>query len=382
MRWRSECLWIPLALLPILLGLWWIPGRTGGLSDTFSQEASGKKAIFHVAEELFPRVVRSTGSLPPADPEVRTLCLLGPVRYPHEGEWERLLDWVLEGNHLIFAARHRDPEVSLEAFEVEVVEYHESGGVSDVLDRSSLGRTITWRTHGSVRVESDSWYADEGEVLLSTDQGDQVLRIPYGSGQLTVVASDLVFSNHYLARGDHPELAAEILRAGAHPEGQLAFEESVNIRGEPQAFGILFGSELRPLTLQLLLCAVLLIWRQGRRFGAISPSPEGRRRELAEHARSLGNLHLRSGTGAHALDQYLDHFHAELRSHFAGGKVEPLIQSVWEQKGDREEGELALEAYRRARSRAERSRLSGVEAAESIRDLARIQLEIQGTRRV
>ncbi len=375
MKWRVEYLWLVLFLLPIILGVWWIPGRKGGLSDTFSVEASGKKAIFYIAQELFPRVTRSTEVLPPTDPDITTLCLLGPVRYPHSGEWEKLSNWVKDGNTLIFAARHDSPNIELEHFNVSIesiLSLNSNGGNGDTEDEnntdgSDLDRKIAWRSRGAIEVQRRYRQTD---VLVTTSRGDQVIRKGHGAGTLIVVASDFVFSNSNLVNSKDRDLAVAILKAGVEEDGILAFEESVNIRGGPKAFGILFDPVIRPVTLQLILCAILFIWAKNRRMGQTLPPIDGRRREISEHARALGNLHFKAKTGGKMLQSYLEFFQAELRTRFYGSSIRQTIKRSIEDGPTCEE---ALEAYDHAVQLSGRSTISNQDAAASIRDLANIK---------
>jgi hypothetical protein len=291
-------------------------------ADSYSLSAEGKKAFFDLASSLLPQVHRSTEHLiPPEDAEV--LVLLGPAQYPERAEWQSLYDWVAQGHSLVFAARQSDPIVEMGPFEVRIVskftlnaeveaEAETSEPVLPVnqIETSLASGELDWESRAIITAPPD-----QTETLLTVDGSAHVVRRAIGQGRLIVTSSDYIFDNLPLFRGNNGVLAYRILEA-AHPQGPVYFDESLNAAGPPKVVGLLFGDPLRPLTLQLILCAVLFAWRSSQRMSQPTLVRKTRQRSLTEHATALGNLHFKVGSGSRVVASYLEYFRNELRLHY------------------------------------------------------------------
>lgn len=329
--WRVELAWAAAVVALLIAGAW--RGRSTGSSaeDSYSAAAGGKRAFFALNQSLARRVGRQLGPQLTPDDTFSTLCILGPARYPTSDEWYDLYRWVSRGNTLVFAARHSDPAVDLESFDIRVVpdslveperESSDSDKPSPENQLAELFRKpkvetelvdgeLDWQRTARIQTTRD-----DVDVLVRVDGDPLVVRQVEGAGQIVVVASDYVFCNRSLVTPNNGLLAFRIVEAGGRAEA-VAFDESLNVSGTPTVFGLLFSPRLRPLTLQAMLCAVVFGWQGGRRFGAVLPALQPPRRNICEHAIALGNLHYRAASGARALALYLDHFRNELRLHYS-----------------------------------------------------------------
>jgi hypothetical protein len=307
--------------------------RSGEEEDTYSSSFGGKKAFFDLASTLFPAVSRSTENLIPHE-GVDTLVVLGPTRYPSQVQWLMLRDWVSEGHALIFAARWQDPEVDLGPFGIQVEAFYGYDAEAEEAEASEGGRDEGQAEEeaeppplppGADEVETDlaggelEWASFAGiagdyspeEIMVSLGGSPQVVWQSVGEGFLVVASSDYIFNNVSLTQGNNGVLAFRILELG-YPAETIYFDESLNSAGGPKVVGLLFDDPFRPLTLQLLVFAVLFAWRGSRRFGPSRAERKTVHRSLTEHAAALGNLHFKAGSAGGVVASYLEYFRHEL----------------------------------------------------------------------
>ncbi len=398
-RWTTEWLWIGLLGLLMLLGFWWIPGRSGTRSDTYSAAHDGKKAFLEIIRTVGTdewtdwSVRRNKELLATALEDINTLLLLGPARLPSPREWETLEQWVDDGGRLVFAPRHDDATVDMGPFDVTIrpvaritangvvlepgdedpddedaeaiIEDFTQGtdGEDDVWDLRGALAGMTIRTDkpttdlakGNFRWLSRSYlkdYPDYARVILEARGVPQVLSMEVGYGRVVVAATDTIFANREMARRsrDNWLLAYRIFEA-VDPVTEIAFDESLNESGTPKVFGVLFNPFLRRFTLQLLLLAAIFCWWKSRRFGPADPPSEPPRRSVREHAIALGNLHFKAGTGVQAVDHYLEFFQRELGlEHYAVRRSDEPAKSG--KSGEASEASEASQASQASKARA------------------------------
>ncbi len=321
---RHEWVWIAILGILLVAGYGLIPegqpDQEG--TDSFSVSAEGKKAFYRLAKSLLVQVHRSFEYLiPPEDTD--TLILLGPAQYPDRVEWQTLYDWVADGRSLVFAARYGDPIVEMGPFDVRIVARFTPEPEAEAEDETIEPMVPLGQLETSLATGDFDWQAqgvvvappDQSEVLLAVDGSAHVIRRQVGDGLLIVASSDYIFDNLPLFQGDNAVLAYRILEA-AYPQGPVYFDESLNAAGPPKVVGLLFGDPLRPLTLQLILCAVLFAWKGSRRMGQPEIHRPTQQRSLTEHATALGNLHFKVGSSSRVVAFYLEYFRNELRLHY------------------------------------------------------------------
>lgn len=434
-KWRIEWAWLIAVLVVLVLGLYWLPGRARR-DDSYSPTPQGKRAFFTLVKHFVSDTDRHEKRLLPPGAGPQALCILGPARYPKPEEWKALHAWVSRGNTLLFAARLRDPVVDLDPFGITVVpaRYKSIPGklkralgaltaddaddaaaadddrkTKDATPGSGTPGDITGPGSGSTRGRGASAFSKlkgraaerkirttlvsgkvrwrsagalnlgltGAKVLVDSESGVQAATVAVGKGRIIVVATDEIFTNRSFLYGDDGLLAWRLLeqRGGRRP---VRFDEYLNVTGTPKVFGMLFESTLRPVTLQLLLVAVLFGWWGSRRFGPARPPGEPPRRSIVEHAEALGNLHYRAGTGSRAVAAYLDWFRGEVRLGGAGNPREQIRQLAFRAGRDPDEVHRLIQE---ASLVAQQAGTPAARATMIIRELSRLRRQLQRTAR-
>ena len=233
-RRQREWIWLVALVLLVSLHFDWLPGLNPGLRhDSYSTYAEGKKAFYLVARDRGYDVSRNQKGIPAligSLNEPDTLCLLGPARYPTEGEWSQIMDWVQGGGSLLFAARSGSggKKLELEIPGLDIAVKRNTGAFETIdIDASTMAEgKFIWQSGGEI----DTAGTGGLERLVETGDTVQAVGLPYGSGYIVVVASDFVFSNHSLAWSDYSnaELAIRLLDA-ADAGGRIVIDESLKI---------------------------------------------------------------------------------------------------------------------------------------------------------
>lgn len=168
--------------------------------------------------------------------------------------------------------------------------------------------TVSWKSGSHIEIESGDW-----DILVTVNGKPQVVQRRIGQGSFTLVTSDDIFSNGSMLHPKQALLAYRIIESVPNRAGRTWFDETLNASGVPKVFGILFDPLFRPITLQLLLVAVLFGWLGCRRFGAVQRTTHGRRRSIVEHAEAVGILYMRAEAGTHAVKCQHEYLKQELR---------------------------------------------------------------------
>lgn len=408
-RWRTELAWLGLVALLLLLSVWWIPGSGSVLTDSFSVTFVGKKALYQSLRRLDGSVARSTHRLVPEFSEGDRLLILGPARSPSSDEWNAIKAAVASGMSLVYAVSDNDPVVDLEPFGVRIKEAEvevdsleskppaESSSEKPADDKkkrkrpkqnlfsspqtattSLVSESVTWRHPRPIEPSgaSTASLTELGwETLVSVKEEPQVIRKQFGLGTIVVVNSDDIFSNQSMLDDDQALLAIRIIES-AESDGTTWFDETLNSSGTPKVFGILFDSQFRPMTLQLILVAVLFGWSGARRFGPAFQNLVKRRRSIVEHAEALGILYFHSRAGAQAVAQAQEHFRSEIRRQFGSGfRVDDPVALARLAQTNVEDVQKLLRA---ANEVAHSASPTNAQAAKVLRDLAQLRQRICG----
>lgn len=299
---RLSFLWWVLVLGILALGGFWPFAARGPRHDSLSPGPFGKVAFFRLVQALHPETTRNLDSPMRLQDDVDTLCLLGPAQLPSRAQWDDLYDWVADGHSLLFAPSGRDPSVDLAAFGLTIRPESESSEIQTNL----VTGEFSWLANAAISGH------EPDEALVTAGSQAVVVAQQVGEGVVVVVASDVIFANAVLAEKDNGVLAYRLLEA-CQIQGAIVVEESLNQAGAPAVLGLLFGAELRLVTLQLLLLLVLFAWLGFYRFGRPVHLGTGTRRSFSEHARALGRLHWKQENGRAAVRRYFDYFRREVR---------------------------------------------------------------------
>ena len=357
--WRAETLWLMLVAVLLVLAVWWFPGSASLNTDTYSVSHSGKKALYQSLRRLDTDVSRSSEDLIPRPGYGDRLLVLGPARTPSSEEWDALYFEVRDGAALLYAAAARDPYLEADRFGARVVPMWDDESMDDdeqaddagdesgeseadrqdsadgsgdqtttgdssddaddddqapsffreefVVETKLVEGPVEWTTRARIELDDEEW-----DVLVSANSQPQVVRRQFGRGTIVMVATDDVFSNQALTDPRKALLAYRIIEA-APAAGRTWFDESLNSSGVPKVLGILFDPAFRPMTLQLILLAVLFGWSGSRRFGPAESPATPARRSIVEHAEAVGVLYYRAGAGAHAVRSQMEYLKQEMR---------------------------------------------------------------------
>ncbi|HLJ12280.1 MAG TPA: DUF4350 domain-containing protein [Planctomycetaceae bacterium] len=404
-----------LVALAAALGLQvWFPRIDVEVNDTYNVDIGGRNAFYQFAERRAADARRNHEPLVNLLEQLaadKTLCLLGPARYPSPREWSALLAWVAKGGSLVLAARLNEPELDIPGLAARVKSTSPKprlalfGAESDddsvhsrnndekaeksqpaddgpgepvdskepaaSSNRTTLiaGTDFTWKCEGTV-------VAPSAAVLVETRRGRQAVQIRHGNGTIVLMASDFIFSNAALfdRQRENCFLAVKLLEA-AGPARPVVFDESLNATGTPRVVGILLDPTLRPLTLQLIVAIIAFGWRGNHRFGGLLPKSSPARHDVADHTNSLGNLYYKAHHGTGVLREYLEQMTTEFRLRHAGSHRRRVLQSIAD-KAQMPVDELQS-LLSEARSSAAKPRLSRHHAALMIRKLAQVREAIR-----
>lgn len=420
---RIETLFIALTILVFVLGFWWFPGTVGVDSDSYSVARPGKRVFYQALRQLEGDVRRSTEQLIPTLTYDDRILILGPARNPTEDEWDLIEDEVFYGTSVVFAVspaqaivdvpqfgvsiRSDDPlfddidedssldegDDSLEqptdsteeqdtensektseyddnAFHWEIApRLNESTAATDLIPNSTVWRSNAW-------LEFDD--PDEWTVLVTADGRPQVAVTEYEyGGSFVICASDEVFSNAAMTDPDQALLAFRILEQ-APSLGITYFDETLNSSGVPKIVGLLFEPQIRPLTLQFVLIAILFGWLGSRRFGPVHVDLRRRRRSIVEHAQALGNLYFRSRSGGDAIQYQHEYFKLQLHAMYGPGfRVDDPDVVARQARLKPENVQLLYKQIQLAMSRHREGKLSNSDAAKVLRKLTKVLARIR-----
>ena len=377
-RRQREWIWLVALVLLVSLHFDWLPGlNRGPRHDTYSTYAEGKKAFYLVARDRGYHVSRSQKRLPElidslgtSQYAAGTLCLLGPARYPTEGEWSRILTWVDGGGSLLVAARSggKTLEFEIPGLDVGVKSNTDDFETTNIKTPTMTEGQFIWQSGGEIETPDSS----EMEILVETNGALHALGMPYGGGYVVVVASDFIFSNQSLAWSDYSnaELAIRLLDS-ADTGGEITIDESLNASGTPKVVGLMLEPFLWPVTVQLLIALLLFAWWRSRQFGAVLPRSVNARHNIVDHTDTLGMLHFKSGSGAAPLKSYLKQLESELRLSSVKGAEERALAPIAARMG--KSVAAIRKVFSRARQYAESGHLDRKAAGRIIHRLSLIR---------
>jgi|GEM_PF-1040201 hypothetical protein len=379
-RRQREWIWLVALVLLASLHFDWLPGlNRGPRHDTYSTYAEGKKAFYLVSRDRGYDISRSQKRLPvlidslgTSQYAAGTLCLLGPARYPTEGEWGRIMEWVDGGGSLLIAARSgsggRKLEFEIPGLDVSVESNTGAFETTNIKTPTMTEGKFIWQSGGEIETPD----ASEMETLVETNGTLQAVGMPYGGGYVVVVASDFIFSNQSLAWSDYSnaELAIRLLDS-ADTGGGIAIDESLNASGTPKVVGLMLEPFLWPVTVQLLIALLLFAWWRSRQFGAVLPRSVKARHNIVDHTDTLGMLYFQSGSGAAPLKSYLKQLESELRLSSIQGVEERALAPIAARMG--KSVASIRKVFSRARQYAESGHLDRKTAGRIIHRLSLIR---------
>jgi hypothetical protein len=199
---------------------------------------------------------------------------------------------------------------------------------------------VPFREPGRLKLSSEA----RADTLLGVPELDRVsstssllplaVALRYGQGRLIVLASANMLQNAELDTSEGATLFARLLRAYGNV-GPVLFDEYHLGTGERRSLmQYLRQLGAMPGVLQLVLCAVVLLWRAGARFGGVrrvvAPSPGG----TTSFVTALGGLYQGAGDAAAAVRLIGRAALARIAAHHAIGSVRAAaLERALDQRG-------------------------------------------------
>ena len=189
----------------------------------------------------------------------------------------------------------------------ELPEADEDVAWTSPVDRPLLGLDpLPMRRPGRLVVDER---ADERVILSMPDaldmpespvQREVGVVVKHGNGRVIALASGSMLQNRALAAADGGVLFARLAQAYAS-EGPILFDEYHLGVGERRSMmRYLRQAGATPFIAQLMFVALVLLWRNGARFGGVRQPPEIAPAGTASYVGALGGLFARAGDPAGA----------------------------------------------------------------------------------
>lgn len=299
---RRRALWFGLTVLALLavgaLVLWLnqnLVQRSEEISTDHGEAARNNP--LYMADRLLVRLgrtvhsVRSLYDLPPELPPTGTVMLTIPSYVLGAAETARLLAWVQQGGHLLVQVQHEHElgqkgdyllnALAVHSYRPEQCPPTEPTPVQIAPNAPSLQVQFQG---GNLRLNGDYWQA-----------------LPWGRGQVTLLADSRLFSNARLDDHDHAGFLWGLMQR--NPTGPIWLQYRLQL---PSLLELLWERAWLPLT-GLLLTLLAAFWHYSRRLGPVLTAQIGPRRRLAEHLDASSRFLWRHGAGPtllHAARQY------------------------------------------------------------------------------
>ena len=314
--------------------------RSAGV-DGYSVSAIGHKGLVRLLEKLdVPVVVSRSNS---GDKARHGLLIIAEPTVTDDASRERLTRLAASApNTLVvlpkwFGSAERGKAWLSDARLLPVDE------VTPVIDALELEHTATIeRAHAS-----RGWVADPGFTrpvirepqLIATEglgaivadpAGNQLLgQTPRNGGTLTVLADPDVLSNFGLRSADNARFAIDLIDELRH-DGLVVIDETMHgYAQQPSLVRTLFRFPLVLATLQVLVCAVLVVWAAMVRFGPrrAAPPPIAPGKDFL--IRNTAALLHYGGHHAHALQRYLQLTVLAVRHALHAPALGPAAMTAW-----------------------------------------------------
>ena len=338
---KTDWIWLIGALVLLGMQFWLPPLRSGMQHDTWSASPEGKKAFYLLAREQTRSVSRNIKPILVRMQEMTksyefdtTVCVLGPSRAPSETEWKAILDWVRGGGHLMYAVPYAAEEFEIAQLGLKTLSLE--GEESPQFLRTASSEIRLGDLSGSISNDDEQFQWDSTlelsgaaaiPILLHEDT-IQAVRQPWGRGEVTLIASDAIFTNQSLIYEDNAILAWRLLESAQNQTRQLIFEEYLDRSGAPKLLAVLFDDPLRSATIQVLLVVCLFCWYASHRFGPYLAESIEPRRNIVDHTDTVGNLYFQRRNGAHPLRVYLKQLIDELNLKQYKGREQQVLEPL------------------------------------------------------
>ena len=248
----------------------------------------------HVSEWAFPyRKLKGAVRDSSATAARGVLVICSPDESLAEFEVESILDWVRQGNALIYLDnfQFRHTKRLLEKIEVTARELDD-----ELTDRVTDGRSdIPEYTHLRVLNLSAGQKLVGGTPLASLDKKAIIIQKDLGKGKILVASSPQMVCNRQITKTDHWSNFQFLCNWIATTNGDIIFDEKCH--GSSRGLNVVFYFMHGPtgyVCMQILLLLLIGILSSHQRFGATSLVRNNRRISNLEHIEGLSNTYLRA----------------------------------------------------------------------------------------
>jgi len=248
----------------------------------------------HVSEWAFPyRKLKGAVRGSAASATKGVLIIVSPDESLAEFEVEDILEWVRQGNALVYLDnfQFRHTKRLLDKIDVTARELDE-----ELIDRVTTGRSdIPEYTHLRVLNLTAQQKLVGGTPLASLDDKAIIVQKDLGKGKILIAASPQMVCNRQITKSDHWSNFQFLHNWIATTNGDIVFDEKCH--GSTRGLNVVFYFMRGPtgyVTLQILLLVFLGVISSHQRFGATLLVRNSRRISNLEHIEGLANTYLRA----------------------------------------------------------------------------------------
>jgi hypothetical protein len=315
-----------------LCALLWLGHAASGCSAPSARSSEngpmGLELLSALLSENGTQVKRRIKNLDSLDANVVQILVVNDELEPEA--WDKLLAWTNDGGSLVVsgpspeAGKRSKVALAYDACQgkLEPAQRYQSTKL-ELVDPSSRSLHVSER-------------AQPAEVAVSCDGQPRIAVVPYGDGEITLVADPDFLGNASLSVGDNAYFALGLLN---RPGSTLELVGGWTAAGVDSPFTAIKNAGLRPALLELLAFAAILIWHYGAAFGLRRDPASATRRAFVDHVRALGQSYARAKARRFALGAYGAYALERLRERLGRGRPLGLIElsaELAERTGERE----------------------------------------------
>ena len=299
----------------------------------FNKRGSGYSAWYKIAKDSGVQInvwKNSFKKLKDLKDENATMIIASPEQYDptryeylfSETDTDELLNWVRLGNTLIYiddfsrsVARNFIKKIDLSHsntidedshFENQFNQYEEEKTIYDT--EHDLISFLSEEISSTSKARLKDKYI---EPLISDEEGLVLGKRQYGKGAIYILTlPDIIDNSSLYEEEDNYQFFTNLVLAES---GTVYINEYVHGFVKNEGLMTYYGKTLlNPISKQILLFLVILIWSVSRRFGKVIPVKDPDRRTNLEYVEAMGNLYLLSGLTGTALRPIYNQFRLKL----------------------------------------------------------------------
>ncbi|WP_404428073.1 DUF4350 domain-containing protein [Sutcliffiella horikoshii] len=293
--------------------------------DSTSPSPNGLKAFYTYLDNEMEMVRRweQPPALLPESQGRQVLLMVEPYFTPDSKEMASYIDFMEKGNTIFLLKNNPKGFFDIRTTFVESM-------FPEQTIKYPSGTNLVGDIYSPVRLEP----REEDDILLSDQLGDVAVKRKYGEGTLIVALAPHWLTNQDILQKDHLPLVLGILQQdGLYNETSFLFDEYNH--GDTGSSSIeVYQDWFLLLLFQGILIAILLLWKQGKRFGPILQPREETVRFSDESLRALAAWYLKGNAYQDSLTTQAEY-------------VKYLLQEKWGIPYNREWKDCAVLLHKR-----------------------------------